>query len=193
MCLVAAIWLWILNPICELFERFHVSFLLILGLHSWDKVPHVEIQKRSKSTTIGVMLVDRELRWFSHVTRMPENRLPRRDFLGEFKSGEYGCRYKRYGDHGSTLVKIFNIFAGQLEKLACDRTSRRRVCIDVVQTIGAKLAELTEERCRRRNHSSTATQVFFRMPYLRKIPRLRVGLINHTITHLPWWQPVNFF
>ena len=67
----------------RLLESFHIRRLqLILCLRWWHKVTHSEIRSRAGIPSIESMLL-RHLRWYGHVIRMPDSRLPHRVLYGQ--------------------------------------------------------------------------------------------------------------
>ena len=67
-------------------EAFEMRCLRsILGVRLLDKVRNVDIRHRLKITkTISDEIVQRRLKWFGHVARMPQQRLPLRAYKNDF-------------------------------------------------------------------------------------------------------------
>jgi len=72
----------------------------ILNLRCWKRASHTEILRRVDFTFTQNLLVRRQLRWLSHVMRMPSNTLPRRTTNGDLTDGKQysGAQKKRYKD-----------------------------------------------------------------------------------------------
>jgi len=82
-------------------EDYHIkSVQKILGLHWWNKVPHVEIRRRANVHCMEHLVMQRQLRWVGHVIRMQSNRLPRRVLYSELQLGQraVGGQKKRFSD-----------------------------------------------------------------------------------------------
>ena len=79
---------------------------------SWmDMIPHIDILRRASSLSIENLILQRRLRWAGHVRRMPEHRLPRQVFYGEFSTGHrsVGGQKKRYKDQLSKSLRSCGI------------------------------------------------------------------------------------
>ena len=75
--------------------------------------------------TYSIKLAQR--RWTGHVTRMPNERLPKKVLYGELQEGKrsQGSQKKRYKDTLKASLKDLNIPTESWEQAAQDRTNRR--------------------------------------------------------------------
>lgn len=71
---------------------------------------------------------------------MPENQLPCHAFLRSVS-----VLYNQYKDYIRAILKTYNTFSSQLEKLVGDWASSLHVRMDAVQTAEAKLIQEAEE------------------------------------------------
>ena len=63
--------------------HFHLSCLKKLLKIRWqDKIPDTEVLKKPKMQSVHTLLKLAQLRWTDHVTRMPDERLPKKVFYG---------------------------------------------------------------------------------------------------------------
>ena len=92
-----------------------------------DKIPDTEVLKKAKMQSVHTRLKLAQLRWTDHVTRMPDEQLPKKLFYGELQEGKRSQdgQKKRYKDTLKASLKDFNIPTNSLEQIAPDRTKWR--------------------------------------------------------------------
>ena len=92
-----------------------------------DKIPRAEVLKRTGTQSVHTLLKLAYRRWTGHVTRMPDERLPKKVFYGELQVGKHsqGGQQKRYKDTLKVSLKDFNIPPESCEKVAQDRARWR--------------------------------------------------------------------
>ncbi|XP_076029860.1 uncharacterized protein LOC143018388 [Oratosquilla oratoria] len=135
-------------------ERFHISCLQkILGLKWWHRIPHTEIRMRAGVDSLEAMIVRKQLRWIGHVSRMPENRLPRQILYGELAEGRrsVGGQRKRYKDCLKANLKKCGIQPMQLETLTEDRDEWKATCQSGMTSFNQNYDRVAEERRARRH------------------------------------------
>ena len=70
-------------------NHFHTSSLRKLLKIKWqDRIPHTEVLKRAGMLSVHTLLKLAQLRWTGHVTRMPDERLPKKILYGELQVGK---------------------------------------------------------------------------------------------------------
>ena len=76
-----------------------------------DKIPDTEVLKKANMQSVRTVLKLAQLRWTGHVTRMPDERLPKKVLYGELQEGKrsQGGQKKRYKDTLKASLKDFNI------------------------------------------------------------------------------------
>ena len=68
-------------------NHFHLSCQRKLLKIRWqDKIPDTEVLKRAEVQRMHTLLKLAQLRWSDHVTRMSDERLPKKVFYGELQS-----------------------------------------------------------------------------------------------------------
>ena len=91
-------------------NHFHTSCLRKLLKIKWqDRIPDTEVLKRAGMQSVHTLLKLAQLRRTGDVTRMPDDRLPKKILYGELQIGKcsHGGQNKQYKDNAS--LKDFNI------------------------------------------------------------------------------------
>ena len=88
-------------------NHFHTSCLRKLQKIKWqDRIPDTEVLKRAGMQSIHTLLKLAQLRWTGHVTRMPDERLPKK-ILNIRTSSKPPLKTSTYQlSHGKRLHKI---------------------------------------------------------------------------------------
>ena len=87
-------------------NHFHTSCLRKLLKIKWqDRIPDTEVLKRAWMQSVHTLLKLAQLRWTGHVTRMPDERLPKKILYGELQVGKrsHGGQKKPYKDTPQSL------------------------------------------------------------------------------------------
>ena len=108
--------------------NFHLSCLRKLLKIRWqDKIPDTEFLTKAKMQSVHTLLKLAQLRWTGHVTRIPDERLPKKILYGKLQEGKrsQGGQKKRYKDTLKASLKDFNIPTESWEQAAQDRTKWR--------------------------------------------------------------------
>ena len=106
----------------------HLNCLRKLLKMKWqDRIPDTEVLKRAGMQSVHTLLKLAQLRQTGHVTRMPDERLPKKILYGELQvvKRSHGGQKKRYKDTLKASLKDFNIPTESWEQTAQDRTKWR--------------------------------------------------------------------
>ena len=104
----------------KILNHFHTSCLRKLLKIKWqDRIPDTGALKRAGMQSVHTLLKLAQLRWTGHVTRIPDERLPKKILYGELQVGKrsHGGQKKRYKDTLKAL-KDFNIPTESWEQIA---------------------------------------------------------------------------
>ena len=93
-------------------NHFHLSSPRKLLKIRWqDKIQDTGVLKKAKMQSVHTLLKLAQLRWTGHVTRMPDERLPKKVLYGKLQEGKrsQGGQKKHYKDTLKASLKDFNI------------------------------------------------------------------------------------
>ena len=135
-------------------NRFHTSCLRkVLEIKWQDRIPDTEDLKRAGMQSIHTLLKLAQLKLTGHVTRMPDDRLPKKILYGELQVGKrsHGGQKKRYKDTLKASLKDFNIPTESRELIAQDRTKWRGLIRRGADEYEAKrISEAEQKRAQRK-------------------------------------------
>ena len=129
-------------------NQFHTSCLRKLKIKWQDWIPDTEVLKRAGMQSVHTLLKLAQLRWTCHVTRMPDERLPKEILYRELQAGKltHGGQRKPCRDTLKASLKDFNIPTESWEQIAQDRTKWRGLIKRGAGEYEAKRISETEQK-----------------------------------------------
>ena len=131
-----------------------------------------------------------QLRWTGNVTRMPEERLPKKILYGELEMGKRsrGGQKKRYKDIFKSSLQDFSIPTESWEQIAQDREEwRGLVRRDASEYEAKRISEVEQKRAQRKARAKASPTELSSSDLCCSICnrqfRARIGLISHLRTH----------
>jgi len=135
-------------------------------------------------SAIEALLQTAQLRWYGHVIRMDNTRIPNQVFYGQLHHGfrRPGGQYKRYKYCLKSTVTQCGITPSDLETLAMDRTSWRSTCKSAVEEFEVRrIQELEAKRDLRKSCPLFTSN--FEYQTCHRMCRSRIGLLAHNKSH----------
>ena len=145
----------------RLLERFHVRCLRsILGIKWQDYVSNEEVFKRASLTSIESILLQVQLRWAGHVTKMEDVRMPGAVFFCELQEGkrDHGVPSTRHKEQLKRQFAQAGINHQPWQQEASDRDSWRWSVKKASHKFEAEKHEAAKER-RRTQKERVASQL----------------------------------
>ena len=173
-------------------NHFHTSCLrkLLKKIKWQDRIPDTEVLKRAGMQSIHTLLKLAQLRWTGHVTRMPDERLPKKILYGQLQVGKrfHGGQKKRYKDTPKASLKDFNIPTESWEQIAQDRTKWRGLIKRGAGEYEAKrISEAEQKRVQRKARAKASPTELsssdLSCSICNRQCRAKIGLISHLRIH----------
>ena len=135
-------------------NHFHTNCLRKLLKIKWrDMIPDTEVLKRAGMHSVHTLLKMAQLSWPGHVTRMPDERLPKKILCGELqvKKCSHGSQKQRYKDTLKASLYEFSIPTESWEKIAQDRAKwRGLIRRDAGEYEAKRISEAEQKRAQRK-------------------------------------------
>ena len=172
-------------------KKLNLSCLRKLLKIRWqERIPDTEVLKKAKMQSVNTLLKLAQLRWTGHVTRMPDEWLPKKVLNGELQEGKrsQGGQKKRYKDTLKASLKDFNTPNESWEQAAQDRTKWRCLINKGASQFEAKRIceaerKRKERKARAKGPSSDSTQSQFTCSICNRQFIAKIGLYSHQQTH----------
>ena len=167
----------------KILNRFHINSLKKLLHITWkDKIPDTEILERTGLPCIQTELRKNRIRWAGHVTRMPDNRIPKQLLYCQLREGKrsVGRQKKRFKDSLKDSLKDFNINPLSWESEAKDRPTWRGLIRNGAKSYESNRAVEAKRKRAQRKGRETNSQVAVSppiCPYCIRAAKANVGLV----------------
>jgi len=125
-----------------------------------------------------------KFRWSGHVSRMSDERIPKRMLYGQLPNAKRhpGGQRKRYKDKLRVNLKTCNIDYTKLEAVAADRSQWRRLCYSAVEQFEQQRIDTAKtRRATRKAHTFTnsSTSTSYICDTCGYVCSSRIGLFGH--------------
>ena len=170
-------------------NHFHTTCLRKLFNIKWqDMIPDTEVLRRADLPSIHTILMQSQLRWAGHVTRMPDHRLPKQIFYGEITKGKRsrGAPKKRFKDTLKSSLKAFQLDPDVWESLAKDRGKWRSKVhkgakLSEQRKIATAQAKRTARKAKKPSNTTPRSQIHCHI--CQRAFSAQIGLTSHLRTH----------
>ena len=163
----------------------------LLKIRWQDKIPDTEVLKKAKMQSVHTLSKLAQQRWTGHVTRMPDERLPKKVLYGQLQEAKHsqGGQKKRYKDTLKASLKDFNIPTESWEQDSQDLTKWRCLINKGASQFEAKRIceaerKRKERKTRAKEPSSDSAQSEFTCSICNRQFRAKIGLYSHQQTHI---------
>ena len=169
----------------RLLERFHQRCLLSILFIIWqDYVSNEEVLKRASLPSIESILLQLQLRWAGHVTKMEDVRMPQTVFFSELQEGkrDRGAPRKRYKYQLKRQLAQAGISRQSWQQEALDRDSWRlsvRKASCKFEAERQKAAKKKRRKQKERAASLPSSSQTFVCPTCGRGCVSRIGLYSH--------------
>ena len=165
-------------------NTFHLrSIRRILGISWQGKVANADVLSRASLPSMYTLLRKRTLRWFDHVRRMEDCRIPKYILYGELALGRRttGRPHLRCKEVCVRYMKAVDIDTMSWEGLTADRTKWRSALKQHLKTGEYKLmAAAANKRARRKEGSNPIRpETTHRCDVCNKDCHSHIGLFSH--------------
>ena len=140
--------------------------------------------------SVHILLKLAQLRWTGYVTRMPEERLPKKLLYGDLEMGKrsHGGQKKRYKDTLKASLKDFNLPTESWEQIAQDRAKwRGLIKRGASEYVAKRISEAEQKRAQRKARAKASPTELSCSDLCCSICNrqfwARIGLISHLRTH----------
>lgn len=142
-------------------DQFHMRCLRKIAHIRWqDKIPNTEVLRICNMTGIEAVVIGTQLRWVGHVSRMPDDRIPKQVFYAELPDAPrpLGRPLLRYRDTLKANLRACGMKTDFLQ-LTLDRPKWRHTCQKGTSLFeSSRIEQLTDKRFRRKNTTQQTTR-----------------------------------
>ena len=138
--------------------------------------------------SITTLMRKAKIRRAGHITRLPDDRIPKQLLYGELCQGKrsVGNQHKRFKDNLKVSLIDFSIDIQTWENLATDRPTGHNLIhsgAHAADKTKRNAAEKKREKHKARASSNQQTTPIYMCPTCGRGCRSRIGLISHLRTH----------
>ena len=143
-----------------------------------DNISDTKGLKRAGCKSVHTLLKLVQLRWTGHVTKMPDEQLPKKVFYGELQEGKHS--EGGYKDTLKNSLQDFNIPPESWEQIPLDRAKWR--CLIRKGADDYETKRICEAERKRKQRQEIVIRVVILRICKRQF-RAKIGIISHQRTH----------